>query len=281
VTILPKHANQVQPSISSQDLKISINGKQPGATNWVSLQGPQDSLELVLLIDNSARTSLGRQLDEIGQFLEGLPPNAKAAIAYMDHGRAVLAGPLSTDHAKILHELHLPGNFSGSSASPYFCLSDLAKHWPSEDRTARREVLMVTDGVDYYELRFDPEDPYVQTAIHDSIRAGLVVYAIYWLNQGIADRTLYESSAGQNLLNEVTQATGGNNYWMGSGNPVSFQPFLKDLTRRLQNQYKLSFVARLNGKPEIESLKLKIKSPGSIVDAPEQVFVGPAVSALD
>ena len=36
---------------------------------------------------------------------------------------------------------------------------------------------MVTDGVDYYELRFDPEDPYVQAAIKDSAKAGLVVYA--------------------------------------------------------------------------------------------------------
>ncbi len=69
----------------------------------------------------------------------------------------------------------------------YFCLSDLAKRWPSQDPAARREVVMVTDGVDNYQRQFDPEDPYVQAAIADSLRAHLVVYALYWKNQGRAE----------------------------------------------------------------------------------------------
>jgi len=54
---------------------------------------------------------------------------------------------------------------------------------------------MVTDGIDNYERRFDPEDPYVQAAIADSVRARLVVYAIYFQVQGLADRTLYGNNA--------------------------------------------------------------------------------------
>ena len=72
----------------------------------------------------------------------------------------------------------------------------------------------------------------------------------------------------------MAQATGGKSYWEGWGNPVSLQPFLEDLTRRLNNQYELGFAARLEGKPDIESLKLKISAPATIIDAPQEVFVG-------
>jgi hypothetical protein len=104
----------------------------------------------------------------------------------MKNGRAVLSGPLSTNQALVVRELHLPGGSPGSNASPYFCLSDLAQHWPSQDRAARREVVMIGNGVDNYDPRFDFHDPYVRAAIDDSVRARLVVYAIAWKSQGFA-----------------------------------------------------------------------------------------------
>ena len=93
----------------------------------------------------------------------------------MQNGRAVFSGPLTPNHATAAQQLHLPLGAPGADASPYFCLSDLAKRWPSNDRAARREVIMITDGVDYYHLQYDPEDPYVQAAIQDLVRANLVV----------------------------------------------------------------------------------------------------------
>jgi hypothetical protein len=167
----------------------------------------------------------------------------------------------------------------GYSASPYFCLSDLAKNWPSHDTGARREVLMVTDGVDQYDRRYDPEDPYVAAATSDAVKAHLVVYAIYWLDRSRMDATRYQNNAGQNLLLQVTEATGGTSFWEGLGNPVTFQPYFEDLTRRLHNQYELGFETQLKGKPEVETFKLKLSAPGEEVDVPQQVFVVPALQA--
>ena len=173
-----------------------------------------------------------------------------------------------------LKGLHIPGGFVGQDASPYFCLSDLAKHWPSNDPNARREVVMISDGADYYYRSYDMNDPYVQAAITDSVRSGLVVYTIYWKNKGRFDQTWYANNLGQNLLLEVTQATGGNSYWEGMGDPVSLQPFFEDLDKRLGNQYEVGFVAPLNNKPQVVSMKLKVKDVAAKVDAPQQVYVG-------
>ena len=273
VTILPKHAGDPAPTVAPQDLNIKVNGKEAKVSNFELLRSPKDAIELVILIDGSARSSLGTQLDEIAQFVKSLPPNIKASIGYMQNGNSQLTGPLTTDHDAVLRGLHLPGGSVASNGSPYFCLSDLAKRWPSNDTSARREVVMITDGVDEYNRRFDPEDPYVQASIADSARARLTVYAIYWRGQGRFDNTQYANNSGQNLMVIVTDATGGKSFWQGTGNPVSFNPYFEELTRRFRNQYELSFKVDFNGKPEVAGMKLKLKVANSEVSAPQQVFV--------
>lgn len=280
ITLLPKQNAAPAPAVSEQSIRVQVNGKPGQITDWHPFQGSNAAVELVILIDDGARTSLGREMGDITHFVQSLPPNVKASFAWMENGRAVLATPLSADHAKVLQGLHLPISSPGYDASPYFCLSDLAKNWPSDDHAARREVVMISDGVDYYEMRYDPDDPYVQAAIEDSARAHLVVYSIYWRSAGRADRSWYENDAGQNLLAEVTQASGGNSYWMGMGNPVSLEPYFDDFSRRLNNQYELGFTAPLRGKPEVEELKVKIAAPGTQVTAPQKVWVTNGVMSV-
>ena len=273
ITVLP--GQEIPGGIPQDAVHVKIDGKDSSVTGWTALHSPASQLQVVILIDDGARTSLALQLKDIANFINGLPPNAEAAVAYMEYGRAVLAGPMTTDHAALVRELHIPTQgMPGVSASPYFCLSDLAKHWPAAVASARREVVMVTDGVDDYEPHYNPEDPYVQAAIEDSVRAHLIVYSIYWRDQGRFDRTGYSAMDGQNLLAQLTQATGGNSYWEGYGNPVTLAPYLDNIDRRIHNQYELDFMAPVNGKPQIANLKLKLSAPAK-VDAPQQVYVHP------
>ncbi len=278
VTVLPKVDGQVPSSVTQQDLSVKVDGKNAEVTRWAPYQAPNNEIELVLLIDGAARNSLGRQMGEIEQFVRSLPPNVKTGIAYMENGRAAFSGPLSSDHAQVLKNLHLPGGSPGIEGSPYFCLSDLAKRWPGQDPQARREVVMVTDGVDNYERRYDPDDPYVQAAINDATRARLVVYSIYWMNQGRADRTEYAANDGQNLLQQVAESTGGKSFWQGTGNPVSFQSYFEELNRRFRNQYELGFTS-VPSKDGVEDLKLKLHAPGTEIDTPQRVFVVPGSTA--
>ena len=142
------------PALPVQQVKLTVDGKQTEPTSWHPYG--QGAVELVVMIDSSARSSLGRNLEDITKFLTTLPPNVTAGVAYMQNGTAQFAGPMTTDHAALAKEVHLPGGSAGSNASPYFCLSDLAKRWPTGRSAARREVVMITDGVDEYNLRYDP-----------------------------------------------------------------------------------------------------------------------------
>jgi len=274
ITVMGKN-NEAPAPLREQDLKVQVGGKSANITDLVPLRGDRAGLELVVLIDGSARTSLGTQMGDIEHFVKSLPPTTSVAIAYMQNGAAVFAQPFTTDKAQALGALHLPGGTAGSNASPYFCLSDLAKKWPPTNRENRREVVMITDGVDPYNLRFDPDNPYLQAAINDSIRAGLIVDSIYWHDQGRYDNGAYQNNSGQSLLGQVSQVTGGKAYWQGLGNPVSLAPYFDDLGRRLQNQYELGFEVPAKSKPEITTLKVKLTMPETKIDAPQKVVVVP------
>jgi hypothetical protein len=271
ITVLPAK-NAAPVTVTQQDLSLKVNGKATTITGVEPLKGANSKVEVVVLIDDSARASLGNQMKDVASFITTLPPNAAVTVGYMQNGRAVLTGPLTMDRDQAVKGLHIPMGVPGINASPYFSLDALAKNWPSNDPDARREVVMLTNGVDNYDRGFDPNDPYMQTAINDSVKAHMIVYSIYWQDAGRFSRGRFASNAGQNLLIQVTDATGGNSYWIGMGNPVSLVPYLDDIKQRLDNQYELSFMAPSNGRLELSSLKLKVNN-GVKVDAPGQVVV--------
>jgi hypothetical protein len=274
VTVFAK-SSEAPVNVRAQDFKVQVDGKSSSINSLTPLRGDRAGLELVVLIDTGARNSLGRQMSEIAQFIQSLPPTTVVGVAYMQNGQAYMPQPMTADKATAVKALHLPGGIAGGSASPYFCLSDLAKHWPSTNRENRREVVMITDGIDPYNRRFDPEDPYLEAAINDSVRAGLVVNTIFWHDSGFASRTFGGTNAGQNLMSIMTEATGGMDYYQGFSNPVSFNPFFEDLNRRLQNQYELSFLVPAKPKPEVASLKVKLDVPNAKLSAPQRVLVAP------
>ncbi len=95
VTVLPKKSTAAPSDISQQAVTLSIGGKKTPISNWQALRGDGAGVELVLLIDEGARTSLGREMGDITHFVQTLPPNVKFSIAYMENGRAALSGPLT------------------------------------------------------------------------------------------------------------------------------------------------------------------------------------------
>lgn len=274
VTVLPKHEGAsvtIEPPTGPK-----MDGKPAQITAWRPYAA-SDKVELVILLDSGLRTNVARQMDDLRNLAQTLPPNVSAAFAYMQNGRSVFARPLSNDPAVILQSLHLPVGMPGLSASPYFCLSDLAKNWPSHDAAARREVLMITDGVDLYHPVLDPEDPYLQASIRDAVAAHLVVDSIYWQMEGRPGPRVGESFVGQALLQIVAEATGGKSFYMGTGNPVTFAPYVDELKRRLTHQYELALTAPAGRKADAGTLRLKLRVPGAEVSLPTQVWMVPAL----
>jgi len=213
-------------------------------------------LQVFIVIDDGADSDLSLQYGSLKNFIHSQPASTEIGLAYMRNGAAMIAAAMTHDHAAIEKALRIPIAQPGISASPYMAVSDLVKKWPAAG--ARREMLLITSGIDPWSPP-DPQNPYLLKAIADSQRAGILVHSIYYTGAGHLGHSYWRSNWGQNYLSELGDETGGEAYWQGNGSPVSFDPFLKDLAQRLDNQYLLT-LAPHDAKPGLQPVRVTTTS---------------------
>jgi hypothetical protein len=270
VTADARHGMNPGP-VDQQDVMVYEGKTRDNVTSWVPAKGENADLELFILIDDSASASLGTQLDDIRQFISSQPSTTKVGVAYMQNGIAQIVQNLTSDHAQAAKSVRLPMGIAGVNASPYFSLEDLIKRWPAGSR--RREVLMISDGIDLY-YGEDLQDPYVSHAIEQAQRAGIVIFAIYNPGAGHYAHSYWRSYWGQLYLSQVTDETGGDSYYMGFNGPaVSFVPYLDQLQHRLNNQYLLTFTAKPEKKSGLQPVRLTTELPNTELIGAGHVYV--------
>jgi len=274
VTVEPHHGSDV-PTVNREDVMVYEGKDRDRVTEWIPAQGERAELEFFILLDDGSDSSLGQQLQDLRKFIEGQPASTKIGIAYMQNGNAKVEQNLTSDHAQAAKALRLPMGAGGANGSPYFSLSDLIKRWP--ESRARREVLMISDGIDRYYGTGDASDPYVDEAIGSAQRAGILVSAIYSPGVGHFGHSYWQTYWGQLYLAQVADRTGGESYYIGfNGPPVSVAPYMEDLTRRLSHQYLLTFLAKPPKKGGLQPVKLKTEVSNVDLVSADRVYVSPA-----
>jgi hypothetical protein len=273
ITVRPSPGGGRPASLATGDVRILQGNTAAPVASLQRLAGDLADMQLFVLLDDSTRSaSLGTQLPELKTFIASLPATTQVAAGYMRNGSFALVAPFTADHRKSASALRLPLAMPGENGSPYFALSDLVKHWPSKESTGRRAVLMLTDGVDRYDGTASAmDDPYVNAAIRDALKDGVMVYSIYLRGAGIYGRGNWVTTVAQSRLIEVSEETGGYAYFQGFTDPVSISPFLSDFQDRLANQYLVNFEA-LNGKG-VQPVKLRTELPGLKIEGPTHIYV--------
>lgn len=307
VVAVVRHSQGAAPvlSIQSSDLKVKEAGKQAQVMDWQPLSAGAEGMQLVILIDDSLQKTAATNFNQLQDFIRALPPTTQVTVGYMKFGLAAMAGAFTTDHVHAAQEVRIPEGIVGQNDSPYFCLSDLVTHWSVLGKPAAgRAVLMVTNGIDrrFLHGEYDPEDPYVAASIRDAQSNHVMVSAIYFrdamppMAQQAADSSLVSGSmmpgtrhhdfgsgdqgaegsfTGENYMRDVSSSTGGNLYFEGMGNPVSFYPFLQDFNQYLASQYLLTFQANGAG---LQKIKISTNVPSFRLEFPEKVMVGQQIA---
>src|ERR1700761_2160989 len=89
VTAVPKKTEDATP-VPRQTITAYENRKLQDVSGWVPLRGSRADLQLMILLDDSSRGSLGLQLNDLSKFVNGLPPTTQIAIGYMRNGTAAM-----------------------------------------------------------------------------------------------------------------------------------------------------------------------------------------------
>jgi len=256
------------PNLARNDILVYLDNERMRVTDWTPVQNDRTGMELWLLIDDGTDTALGTQLEDLRRFVVEQPSTTQVGIGYLRNGTVQVEQKPTADHALAAKKIRLPLGQPGISASPYLALTDLIQKWPSADQA--REVLMITSGIDP-DYGPGPSNPYLDRAINAAQRAGVVVHSVYFSSAGHFGHSLWQINWGQNFLSQLAEETGGEFFWMGTSNPVSFAPYLKELNQHFRGQHILTFLAQ--GHPGYKRVKLKTEIPHVMLMGPSKAYV--------
>lgn len=275
VTVRVLGDNKRMPEVNREDVIVKQGNRRLNVTGWTPARGDRAGLQLFILIDDASDTSVALQYDDLRSFIKSQPATTLVGLGYMQNGTVRIAQNLTTDHDQVANSLRLPMGSVGAYGSPYLSVINLMKRWP--DNSNRREVIMITDGIDrarrgypYRRLSINPD---VTTASTVAQRTGTIVYTIFTRGVGRLGRNFWEITNGQNGIARLSEETGGESYYLGTQNAISFRPYLDDLQLALDNQYLLEFHAVAGKKPGLQSVKLNTEVAGVELSSANNVWV--------
>ncbi|MGH9745823.1 MAG: hypothetical protein ACRD59_06905 [Candidatus Acidiferrales bacterium] len=261
VTVLgPKYT--APPAISKDDIGVYSGKDKQAVTSWVPAQGDKAALELAIVIDDSDRVDLGNQINDITSFIKSQPKTCGVGVFYASNGTVQAASQFNTDHDAVAKTVRMPFGNIGAYSSIYLSVMDLIKRWPVKG--ARREILLIADGIDRF--RGDPFSPDVDSTIERAQRAGVMIHTLYATGVGRFARNMFQVNYGQSNLAKMADATGGEAFFQGLQTPISFAPYLDQLNVVLNNQYWLKFETPRSKKKGGELRSIRVRTEQRDVD---------------
>jgi len=272
VTVLPGAGGAPAGNLGPGELAVTLAKTPASVVRLEPLTGDLAGLQLFVLMDDSTRSaSLSTHFKELRDFLNALPPTTQVGIGYMRNGAVAISQEFTADHARAAAALRLPMALPGVNGNPFFALNDLVKHWPAQQTANRRAVLMLTDGVDPYWGTGTMDDPYMDEAVHNALKQGVMVYSIYLRGTGLYGRNGWVTNFAQSRLIQLGEETGGYAYFEDFRDPVDIAPFLSDLRDRLDHQYQV--VLAPPGEKGYLQAKLRTETKALKVTGPTLVYV--------
>lgn len=263
------------PEINQQDIVVRQGKQRLNVSEWIPAKGNNAGLDLFILIDDASAPSLGTQMNDLRAFINAQPSTTSVGVGYMRNATVQIAQNFTTDHAAAAKAVRLPLGSAGAYGSPYLSVIDLMKRWPASEN--RREVLMLTDGIDRARRGIPTRglyiNPDVDSASNVAMQTGTMIHTIYTPGIGRWHRNYFEATNGQLGIAKLSDVTGGESYFLGLDAPVSFQPYLSQLQKALDNQYLLSFSAQGGKKGQLRNVSINTEVAGVDLGSADGVWV--------
>src|SRR6185503_10069943 len=267
VTIKVNDKTEVQTELQNIDLAVSEDG-QPQTV--ISVRGYGNSpVTLAILIQEDVVPSVGTEIKSLANFIRDLPKGSRVMVGYLRTGALQVKQRFTNDLEKAAKALRPPSGFANSAPyNPYVEVIAALKRFESQP-LGRRAILLVSDGLDL-SRGIDSSSPTfsvdLQRAIREAQRRSIAIYGFYSPTLAAERNRLLATNAQSSLL-RLSNETGGQAYFQGTGAPVSFDPFIRELVDALERQAALTFLSTHIDKG-FHKIEVKSSTPGVRVAYP-------------
>ncbi|HKW35026.1 MAG TPA: hypothetical protein VJN92_18590 [Candidatus Acidoferrum sp.] len=258
--------NATAPAVVRDDVHLFVNKEHTQIANWRR----SETLYLAVLIDDSLDPNVAAQWNDLKDFFNRQPSTTYISVSYARNGAAMLAQDFTNNHKLAAKALRIPVA-GGAFSSPYLALQDLMKRFPGAP-TDRRSILVVTSGIDYLRGNF-PSSTDLDSTTERAQKQNINIWAIYSPDRGRRSRGFFLANRAQSDLTRLSDDSGGRAYYLGTSAPVTFGPYLQEISTHLRNQYLLSFRGSGGPKGRFEHEKIATELPRLGFLAPSQVFL--------
>jgi VWFA-related protein len=243
VTIKVKEAAS-ETELQNIDLVVSEDG-EPQTILSIRGQGTNSPITLAILIQEDLVPPVSNEIKGIAEFVRRLPKGSRVMVGYLRTGSLLTRQKFTTDLEKAAKALRPPIGFPSSGPyNPYVEVVEALKKFDAQP-LGRRAVLLISDGLDI-SRGVDSSSPTqsidLQRAVSNAQRRSVAIYGFYAPTQAAASNSLLAANAQSSLL-RLSNETGGHAFFQGTGAPVSFDPYLKDLDVALDRQAALTFLS--------------------------------------
>jgi VWFA-related protein len=233
-----------EPELRMVDLTVSEDG-EPQSILSVRAVGTNSPITLGLLIQDDVVSAISNEIPGLRQFVRSLPRGSRVLIGYIRAGSLQVRQKFTTDLDRAANALRPPlGAASAAPYNPYVEVIEALRRFESQP-SGRRALLLISDGLDTsrgIESSAATQSLDLQRAINESQRRGVAVYAFYSPTIAASASSTLAANA-QSSLQRLADETGGQAFFQGTGVPVSFDPFIKNLNVALERQVALTYLS--------------------------------------
>ncbi|PYS44358.1 MAG: hypothetical protein DMF71_03865 [Acidobacteria bacterium] len=201
----------------------------------LSIRRPvENPLSLAILIQDDLVSSVGNEIRGIADFIRHQPSGSRIMVGYIRSGSLDVRRKFTNDAERAAGGLRIP---TGS-------IIEALRRYDSQP-LGRRAIVVVSNGVDV-SRGIDGSAPGqsidLQRAITEAQRRGVAIYSIYAPSAASSGNQFLDNN-GQSCLERLSNETGGQAFFQGTGAPVSFDPFLKEIDASLGRQIALTYLS--------------------------------------
>lgn len=230
--------------LQTVDLTVSEDG-DPQTILSIRAMGNAAPITIMVLVQDDVVPSIALEIKPLAEFIRRLPRNSRVSVGYLRTGSLQVRQKFTTDLEKAAKSLRVPlGVASAAPYNPYVEVIEALRRFDSQP-LGRRAILLVSDGLDLsrgVSSSTPGQSIDLQRAILEAQRRSVAIYSFF-------APTLSSSSGfglvgnAQGSLQKLSDDTGGKAFFQGLAAPVSFNPFIKELTATLDRQIALTYLS--------------------------------------
>ena len=260
---------QSEELIPIGDLTIKEDGEERKVLSIRSIGNTP--LAFSILIQDDVVSSIGSEIKGIGEFIRTLPKGSRVMVGYIKSGSLQVRQKFTTDLDKAVRALRIP--ISSALMAPYNPYVEIIEGLKRYEAlpSGRRAMLVVTDGLDRSRGISGSSPGFsldLDRAIREAQRRSVAIYSFYAPTVAATDsRNPILVNDAQGSLQRLSDESGGRAFFQGTGAPVSFDPFLKELGESLFMQLAVTFLSTSQDKG-FHRIEVSVARKGVKVDYP-------------